>query len=1306
MKYHTENHAEMSENGACEALSSISSPTPSSSLLDTEAKTVASETTPHNFSQHQQHTLTSKVVTTAEIPSQKYRSEHNVFQRIGMHGGPITVASIRFPPTSPSFLRKYVDEYDDNEENTEKNHGNIETNCKQEGENSLYNTLKMQARVVFARGPWIESHILFPNGGKGGTCSDDYNYYDGIKEKSASILTNFRNGPIDVKTYKILAFGGNNDGGNSTFEGIQGMVFPSSSSDLSSVRDFDAESMQERNVRNEKVGRLSHLASIVTYGGRRLGFLSGGGLWNGVPKNNNEFGSSKTKLDDNDFATIPICKTLKKGKEHYASYLEVSDWIHDARVLDKDWKQNRGCPNQSNPLHVFLVALGMANNFCEIWGFHTIAPPTDMSLKYTNTKVNEKVALVPTILQCIICDVRCMTYSMSFFGWDQIDCLRVNNNYTLPSLVAASGTVFGEILIWGAVSDETKGDRFHSNVKDEKGLNETTQKWVSSIVGAEDGAKRLRFDCTFESSKMRVGPSHRLKGHLGSIYALKFWKNGIYIASASDDRSVRLWKLTALKNSNRNNTNLQNGIKDKGDFIIDSQSFHSYTLIWTGWGHTARVWDVAFAPYPSNADHRCDSLPILISAGEDSTARLWSPLTSDKEIAYPLRGHRCESVWYVDACEGIIITGGNEGCIKMWDLKSRVRRFGTSTAFDNLKRDMVNLPVPKDKLVQSDSAPTPKQEKELYSHTLDKYVHQTDSKSSIKKQKKNAQKKKNNSKGQIICGIEFFSDRNDEMANKLLIATRAGGCFSLNLVLQSWEIHNNWNQSVFSFNDAKIIDLDPSTGSCIGVHPSGKRVLIGTTVGWIVIATLSTNGDTKNFAFCCPSYRPAQSISWIDCFNFLVFYACGAVIWWQLDSAARLSAPKILHIMTLGTSGIPLCHAFDSERNNMFIGDSRGNIAFFNLNRALASRDNQDTARNPDKILSRVHDKEHVTGITILVKSGVVLSVGNDGCMHQSVLDHGDLRKLIRIPIPNVSGLRHVWNVRQPNGDESAVIGGYYGNDFVVFDSILGYEFLRISTGGRQRRQDLFFGFANNSRKISFLYGAAVVVGHKDGSNSINFHFSHQFNDDKSDFDCIWQKHDINEFYNIGHSVHSETVNDACWVECGQSTYLLTGSNDCLVKLSKFENDQFICVAELPPHESCVRGVCSSCHKDSSVSLLVTCGGKLSMEFYLLDHQTTETPEHCTASINSNVSFLCSYRTLAKSTIHHRMNIVRAIPLLPADSRCHLCLAGDSDGVLHLVVISELGNSRGTTIGNLFSDSGRPVLCIGEWVGFEFASTG
>ena len=910
-----------------------------------------------------------------------------------------------------------------------------------------------------------------------------------------------------------------------------------------------------------------------------------------------------------------------------------------------------------------------------------------------------------------------MTYSLSFHGWDEEDAaaaalaggLSVNSNSTLmiPPLTIASGTVFGEILVWGAVvssgskrENEEKGACVEND--DDDILSTIVTKWLLDVDSTtdENGAV-YSAQQRHKTSRTRVVPSHRLAGHLGSVFSVKFGHGGKYIASTSDDRTVRLWKLIPLADTN-------NGDETSTSLHImhDSQSStqYSYTLAWIGWGHTARVWDVAFAAPSSilnQQNNNNDAHPLLVSAGEDSTARVWSPLTSEKEIASPLRGHRCESLWAVDVCEGVVVTGGNDGCVKLWDLESRTRQtqlvrdcLGSQEKNmglnDNRKDDVITFIVPKDpprKSVTANNNDT--------SGAKSDGANNTDVLPTAHKAKS---KKKPKSKGQIICGMDFCSDKNGQVENKLLIATRAGGIFSLDLVHKSWTTHNTWSKNVLAFGNESVVDMDPSTGTCIGVHPSGDRVIVGTTEGWLILSSLPKNLHS-NMAFRAPSYRPAQSIYWIDDSNLLVFYARGAVIWWKFDS----DLPEILHILTLGTNAIPLSFAYDAENESMFIGDTRGNLAYFNLKNAYQLSDGSAecaSVRNPDSLLNKVHDKEHITGITILRSSGIIVSIGNDGKLNQCKMDaRGQLQKVLSIPIPGVTGLRHVWNVCHPNGDESAIIGGYFGNDFVMIDSLRGYEFLRIPTGGRQQRHEFFFSFASNtneSLRFPFIYGMAVSTGLKDGYNSIDFHRSHLFEEASNSMDYDNCSECIQSFYSIGSPLHAEAVNDTCWVECGyDSTYLLSGSNDCSVKLSRFENNKFITVSELPPHESCVRGVCSSQHPSSHLSLLVTCGGKLSMEFYLLDHENSKgATNQSFGPIDSCVSFLCSYRTLGKTKIDHRMNAVRAVPLLPNDNQSHLVVSGDSDGNLHLVVISEFVVERRTTIGKILLGTGRPVLSI------------
>lgn len=76
------------------------------------------------------------------------------------------------------------------------------------------------------------------------------------------------------------------------------------------------------------------------------------------------------------------------------------------------------------------------------------------------------------------------------------------------------------------------------------------------------------------------------------------------------------------------------------------------------------------------------------------------------------------------------------------------------------------------------------------------------------------------------------------------------------------------------------------------------------------------------------------------------------------------------------------------------------------------------------------------------------------------------------------------------------------------------------------------------------------------------------------------------------------------------------------------------------------------------------------MTVYKLDkHETGEVSVH----------FLCNNKLPMKLSIDHRMNAVKAIPLVNVNMAhpSHLILAGDSDGGLHLTIVTEeLGQSR------------------------------
>ena len=122
------------------------------------------------------------------------------------------------------------------------------------------------------------------------------------------------------------------------------------------------------------------------------------------------------------------------------------------------------------------------------------------------------------------------------------------------------------------------------------------------------------------------------------------------------------------------------------------------------------------------------------------------------------------------------------------------------------------------------------------------------------------------------------------------------------------------------------------------------------------------------------------------------------------------------------------------------------------------------------------------------------------------------------------------------------------------------------------------------------------------------------------------------------------------------------------MKISRITAGSILFEKELDPDETCLRALCSSRHKGSQSSLLVACGGKLSMTFYRL-----EETRDCTDD-NIAIHRLCSSKPANKPSIDHRMNAVKAMPLSSQNSTdidSHLVLSGDSNGGLRLTVVSE-----------------------------------
>ncbi|KAM4022129.1 tRNA (34-2'-O)-methyltransferase regulator WDR6 isoform 1-T2 [Anomaloglossus baeobatrachus] len=183
------------------------------------------------------------------------------------------------------------------------------------------------------------------------------------------------------------------------------------------------------------------------------------------------------------------------------------------------------------------------------------------------------------ILKEIHCSEKCILYSAHFVG------------RTWKELTLFSGTVFNQLVIWG-MCDQTN----------------------------EEG---------------RVEPRRRISGHNGVIFSIFYEAQRGVLASASDDRSLRLWNVGSLTS-------------------CDPEVQCLLVL----YGHQARVWSVRLL-----SDN-------IISIGEDSACIIWS---YSGEIIHNFKGHRGRGIRAVAIQDqlSLVATGGADCGIRLWQIKEK-----------------------------------------------------------------------------------------------------------------------------------------------------------------------------------------------------------------------------------------------------------------------------------------------------------------------------------------------------------------------------------------------------------------------------------------------------------------------------------------------------------------------------------------------------------------------------------------------------------------------------------------------------------
>jgi len=147
--------------------------------------------------------------------------------------------------------------------------------------------------------------------------------------------------------------------------------------------------------------------------------------------------------------------------------------------------------------------------------------------------------------------------------------------------------------------------------------------------------------------------SSMLDGHSARVRAVTFSPDGLYIASASEDHTIRIWR-----NGDKAEA-LPSPVADISNRDISSQTI-SDTRELTG--HTNPVNSVAVSPDGAS----------MVSSSDDHSIRIWD-IQTGKERLPPLQGHK-GWVWSVAISPNgrLIASGSDDKTVRLWDTQTGV----------------------------------------------------------------------------------------------------------------------------------------------------------------------------------------------------------------------------------------------------------------------------------------------------------------------------------------------------------------------------------------------------------------------------------------------------------------------------------------------------------------------------------------------------------------------------------------------------------------------------------------------------------
>ncbi|MDQ0993336.1 TIR domain-containing protein [Streptomyces sp. V3I7] len=222
----------------------------------------------------------------------------------------------------------------------------------------------------------------------------------------------------------------------------------------------------------------------------------------------------------------------------------------------------------------------------------------------------------------------------------------------------ATASSDGDVYLWNAATGEYQRE-----------LDvETDHVWAEAFSTDGSLLAIANDDDTVGLWYRATGAAHVTIGeHFGRVRAIAFRSDDAVLATGCDDRKVRIWDL-----AERRITAVLDGHTDRvyavafapdGSWLA-SASWDGQAVIWRDGavvhrltGHTGKLWTAAVHPLR----------PLLATAGDDRTVRLWDPRTG-RETAV-LSGHTGRVLAVAFSPDGsLLASGGEDGTVRLWNV--------------------------------------------------------------------------------------------------------------------------------------------------------------------------------------------------------------------------------------------------------------------------------------------------------------------------------------------------------------------------------------------------------------------------------------------------------------------------------------------------------------------------------------------------------------------------------------------------------------------------------------------------------------